>query len=313
LGNPADRWSFNLLAPTVVTIDLSSVAFDTVVCLFNSSNQFLALDNDSGAGTNSRLTASLTTGSYFIEATTRSPGGTVGVYTLSLQSGFSPGKPLGLGQILAGNLYAGGANSNCDLGNAAVRYAFSLAAPTVLTMDLSSTAFDTVVCLYNSSNQFLALDDNSGPGTNSRLTTSLTTGSYFIEVTTRSPGGTGGPYTLSLQPGVPPGTPISVGQTLLGNLSSVTAKANCSFRNSADRYHFTLSAPATVTIGLSSAAFDTYVCLYNSVDQFLASDDNSGGGTNSRLVQSLLAGDYYIEVTTVSPGGAGGAYSLSLQ
>jgi tyrosinase len=93
----------------------------------------------------------------------------------------------------------------------------------------------------------------------------------------------------------------------------VTAKANCSFRNSADRYHFTLSAPATVTIGLSSAAFDTYVCLYNSVDQFLASDDNSGGGTNSRLVQSLLAGDYYIEVTTVSPGGAGGAYSLSLQ
>ena len=204
--------------------------------------------------------------------------------------------------------------ANCDFGNPADRWSFSLSAPTTVTINLSSTAFDTVVCLFNSSNQFLGGDADSGPGTNSRLVaTNLAAGLYYMEVTTDSPGGAGGLYTLSLQSGFQPGTPISLGQTVTGNLSSTAANSFCNFGTPADRYQFNLATTTTVTINLSSSAFDTFVCVFNSSNQFLAGDDNSGGGTNSRLVATLSGGLYYIEVTTRSPGGTGGAYTLSLQ
>jgi hypothetical protein len=80
-----------------------------------------------------------------------------------------------------------------------------------------------------------------------------------------------------------------------------------------DRYGFTLPGTTTLTIDLASSAFDTFVCLLKSANQVINSDDNGGGGTNSRLVVTLLAGSYFIEVTTQSPGLAGGPYSLSLQ
>jgi hypothetical protein len=316
-GTPADRWSFNLPALSTVTIALSSSTFDTFVCLFDSSNNLLAQDDDSGGNLNSRTTITLPVGKYFIEATSFTGRGT-GNYTLSLQPAVivSPG-PIDLGQTVVGNLLSTAPKGQCQFGTTPVdRYSFSFSSPptTTLTIDLASSAFDTFVCLLSSTNGFIASDDNHGPGTNSRLVVTLNTGSYFIEVTTQSPGFAGGPYTLSVQPGLPPATPITVGQTLSGNLSSTAAEGQCKFGSTpVDRYGFTLLATTTLTIDLASPAFDTFVCLLNGTNQVINSDDNGGGGTNSRLVVTLLAGSYFIEVTTQSPGFAGGPYTLSLQ
>jgi uncharacterized membrane protein YczE len=314
-SSPVDRYGFTLPATTTLTIDLTSSAFDTFVCLLNSANQGIASDDNQGPGTNSRLVITLLAGSYFIEVTTQSPGFGGGPDTLSVQPGLPPATPITVGQTLSGNLSSTAAEGQCNFGSSPVdRYMFSVPATTTLTIDLASPAFDTFVCLLNNVNQGFASDNNSGPGTNSRLVVTLPVGSYFIEVTTQSPGFAGGPYTLSVQPGLPPATPITVGQTLSGNLSSTAAEGQCKFGSTpVDRYGFTLPGTTTLTIDLASSAFDTFVCLLKSANQVINSDDNGGGGTNSRLVVTLLAGSYFIEVTTQSPGLAGGPYSLSLQ
>jgi len=314
-GNPADRWSFTLSAPSTVTTTLSSSAFDTYLCLLDSSNALIAQDDDSGGNLDSQITITLAAGKYFIEATSFS-GISTGGYTLSLQPAAiaSPG-PISLGQSLVGNLSTTAPKGQCKFGSTPVdRYMFTLPTTTTLTIDLNSSAFDTFVCLLNSANQLIASDDNQGPGTNSRLVVTLLAGSYFIEVTTQSPGFAGGPYTLSVQPGFPPSAPITLGQTLAGNLSSSAAEGQCKFGSApVDRYMFSLPATTTLTIDLASSAFDTFVCLLNSANQLIASDDNQGPGTNSRLVITLPVGSYFIEVTTQSPGFVGGLYTLSVQ
>jgi hypothetical protein len=85
-----DRWSFSLGAPTTITIDLTSTAFDTKVCLLGAAqnNGIDYNDNYPGGGTNSQLSHSnLPAGGYVIEvsASTNSanPGGP---YTLTLSS-----------------------------------------------------------------------------------------------------------------------------------------------------------------------------------------------------------------------------------
>jgi hypothetical protein len=44
----------------------------------------------------------------------------------------------------------------------------------------------------------------------------------------------------------------------------------------------------------------------------VAQDDDSGGNTNSRIVDSLSAGTYYVVATAFGDYTAGGNYTLSL-
>ena len=119
---------------------------------------------------------------------------------------------------------------------------------------------------------------------------------------------------LTLQRGFWPVPPtIGVGQTQPGNLSSVAAKSHCNGIAPADRWGFTLANAKTVTIDLSSTAFDTYVCLFDANYNFIAANDNANPTTtNSELKLALSGGgaQYYIEVTTKSPSNAGGSYTL---
>src|SRR5206468_2987542 len=107
-----------------------------------------------------------------------------------------------------GSVSSGAAKGTCNRASSADHWAFSIASTTTITIDVSSTAFDTYVCLLDSNNNYLDADNNSGGGTNSRLIyQNLRVGSYYIEVSSNSTGYLGGLYTLSLQAGLPPGTP----------------------------------------------------------------------------------------------------------
>ena len=309
---PSDRWAFTLTSPSTVTIDLASTAFDTYVCLLNSTNNYMNGDADSGPGTNSRLTYSnLGVGTYYIEVSSSSPSYAGGAYTLSLQPGYPPGTPISLGNAQSGTLSSTTANGQCNGAAPSDRWTFTLTSPSTVTIDVASTAFDTYVCLLNSTNNYMNGDADSGPGTNSRLIYSnLQVGTYYIEVSSSSQGYAGGAYTLSLRPGLPPGTPINLGSTLSGNLSTTAANSRCNGAAPADRWTFTLATSTTVTINVSSTAFDTYVCLLDANNNYINGDDNSGGGTNSQLTAILGLSTYYIEVSSRSSGG--GTYTISL-
>ena len=78
-----------------------------------------------------------------------------------------------------------------------------------------------------------------------------------------------------------------------------------------DRYTFAGTAGKVATIAMSSSSFDTYLYLRDAAGNVIKSDDDSGGGTNSRISFSLpSSGTYTIEATSYGSY-ATGAYSLT--
>jgi hypothetical protein len=111
------------------------------------------------------------------------------------------------------------------------------------------------------------------------------------------------------------GTPIAIGQTINGTLTT----ADCPLGDGSfyDTYTFSGSANQQIAIALSSASFDTFLFLVAPDGSALESDDDGGGGTNSRIPAISgfftlpLSGTYTIRTNSFFAA-ATGAYSLTL-
>jgi hypothetical protein len=80
----------------------------------------------------------------------------------------------------------------------------------------------------------------------------------------------------------------------------------------ADFWTFDGTAGTEVTIDLESDDFDTFLFLLDPVPDVVATDDDGGTGTNSRLVYSLgTSGEWTIVANNFAPG-ALGAYTLTM-
>ncbi len=86
-GTVYDEWQFNGGAGQVVDFSLTSADFDTFLFLLDPILAIFAVDDDSGPGTNSRITTTLDeTGTWSIWANNFFPAtGDAGDYTLSLE------------------------------------------------------------------------------------------------------------------------------------------------------------------------------------------------------------------------------------
>jgi hypothetical protein len=79
-----------------------------------------------------------------------------------------------------------------------------------------------------------------------------------------------------------------------------------------DNFTFSATAGQSATITLNSTAFDCYLRLYNSGGTQVATDDDSNGGTNSKIVYTIPAsGTYTIKTTSYAPSSTG-AYTVGL-
>jgi hypothetical protein len=113
-------------------------------------------------------------------------------------------------------------------------------------------------------------------------------------------------------------TAIGVGRTLSGALGSTDCRAVDRSGSYADRYTFGGAAGQQIAVSMSSTSFNTYLYLRAPNGAALASDDNGGGNSNSRIPAGSgfytlpSAGTYTIEATSFASAAAGG-YSLSLQ
>jgi len=78
-----------------------------------------------------------------------------------------------------------------------------------------------------------------------------------------------------------------------------------------DLYYVTLPGDGVLTVDMTSGEFDTYLLLYDEAENWLAEDDDSGGGGigDARIAMSLAAGTYII-VANNSEVGQTGAYAL---
>lgn len=163
----------------------------------------------------------------------------------------------------------------------------------------------------------LDTDDDAGGGTDARVEITLPAdGVYAVRANTLNAGDSGA-YTLQLEQGPPPAPvvlrPITVGQTVRGDLGEGDPKlGDDSFY---DLYTFQARAGDGVTATLRSSDFDAFLVLGRmNGDEFdeIESDDDKGGGTDSRVSATLpAAGTYTLRVNTLY-GGKTGAYTLEL-
>ncbi|MET0623611.1 MAG: FG-GAP-like repeat-containing protein, partial [Pyrinomonadaceae bacterium] len=110
-------------------------------------------------------------------------------------------------------------------------------------------------------------------------------------------------------------SPISFGQTVNGTLQST----DCNFSDGSlyDTYTFNGTAGQSVIISMNSSAFDTYLFLLSPAGAVLASDDDGGSGTNSRIPSGTggftlpTTGTYRILANSFAPNTTG-AYQLRL-
>lgn len=106
-------------------------------------------------------------------------------------------------------------------------------------------------------------------------------------------------------------TPITIGQTIIGTLTTSSPRSVTCAECYAVTYRITVPSAQQLDLRLLSTAFDAYLVLLSPSGAILAEDDDSGGGTNARLTGSIAAGDFLIEVTSAFFGETG-PFTLSV-
>jgi hypothetical protein len=258
----------------------------------------LAASNDDSFGTNSQIAyyPLPADGAYTIVARTFATVTQPAFYNLKLALGAltTPGQSIAYGQSVTGELTVASDN-----------WTFEGSLGESVIVKLSSDEFDPKLLVRGPDGAVLGGNDDFD-GSNSQVVLDVlpVTGTYTITVTAY--GGTGsGSYSLSLDEIdiAPPGA-IRSGESVTGRLAA---------DSTGDRWTFTGSAGDTVTIVLSSAAFDTVVELRGPNGGVLTSNDDYAG-TDSQITDFPLpaTGTYIILVRGFSAE-ASGSYQLTLR
>ena len=209
--------------------------------------------------------------------------------------------------------WTGDCASTHQSGRYARFYSFTLNQQTEVEINLTS-AQDTYLYLLRGADANGTVvtdnDDIESGNTNSRITRTLSAGTYTIEATTYSEGVTGD-FTLSIVPtGVTAPLPADACEYVLtagppGGAISGQWTGDCASTNQAGSYAryyiFTLASGSEMTITLESSV-DTFLYLLEGAGTGgTVIAKNAGvttGYTNSQIREFLSAGTYTIEATT---------------
>jgi hypothetical protein len=197
-------------------------------------------------------------------------------------------------------------------------YAFALAEPQQVDIQLSSRNFNAFLFLTNANCEVLATNDDAN-GTDSRLVVLLPADNYFL-VANSFAAGEVGPYVLGV--GCSEITlcrdclvgPISCGEAVHGNLPT----SGCQLGDGSflDIFRFELTEPGTVNIALESEQFNTFLVYFDGSCVARAVNDDCEPPT--LVFRSCLnnlpvaAGTHYIGVNSAA-GGEVGSYSLGFE
>jgi serine protease len=174
------------------------------------------------------------------------------------------------------------------------RFKLSLSRETTVQFNLTSANTDTYLYLLSASGSLMAEDDDSGGGTNSRITRTLPAGNYLLVAGTFY-SSQAGDFALS---------------STQGDLSAFAhgAWSSSGGRNPASNFNprFVLDIKEPSTVGLNLVSnLDTYLYVLDQSGNVLYSDDDSGNNTNSRLKLNLAAGEYVVVAATFGSGQSG--------
>jgi hypothetical protein len=171
----------------------------------------------------------------------------------------------------------------------------------VLVLETSDATFDPVMELYNGSNlSRIDRNDDGGQGLNSRIEVIAETGQVFIAKVQGCDRGEIGEYRFrttleALEDNTEPNDSFENATALEPNPGPIYA----SFRTRSDLDYYRLEIPAPGNGRLTvytESDLDTVLTLYDSNEEIIDQDDDSGSGTNARISTPVPAGTVYIEV-----------------
>jgi trimeric autotransporter adhesin len=202
-------------------------------------------------------------------------------------------------------------DASCVLlgGPAVAGWRLTLATPQRLRFAATATAFAPVVAITNLAMEVLDAGLQFFPGT-AEVARMMPAGEYLVWGGVLGAGS--GNVTVSVEEAVPC-TAAGV-LPLPGSVNGALEVTDCPMEGYSsafgDPWTLTLGAATTVEFNLTSATFDTYLELRTADDEYIASDDDGGTGTNSRLVRTLPAGTYRVWATSFYSS-VTGSYTLS--
>ncbi|MBI1766425.1 MAG: hypothetical protein HYR56_33885 [Acidobacteria bacterium] len=195
-------------------------------------------------------------------------------------------------------------------------------ANTTVAIDMrvrGNSTVDPAVLLYRVNNGSLAFfgeDDQSGGYGNGSIVNNNalyfavlpTPGDYVIFATSANEQPDGlGTYTLRLRDNVI--TQTSYGSTVNGTIATTDVQTAAGTYLKA--YWFSAAANDNVDVRLNATAFDAFLILQaNEGGLPIASDDNGGGGTNSRIQRRLGTEGIYVLLATPYEPNRTGAFTL---
>lgn len=314
LGNSAayaDVWTLTLSDSTPVQIDLASNAFDAFLELRSADDTLIVADDDGGSGSNSTIRRTLPPGTYRIWASSYAAAAT-GAYTLSV----GRGRPRCEDGVVSATLALGATatsavtDSSCILldGPAAEGWRLRLDATTRVRATATSSAFAPTVAITSADyTSLISFSIGELPGYVTAVA-QLPAGEYLVWGGSFSFAPGAMQVAVEALPPCPLSGTLALGASVAGQLLPDDCSALHNPSAYADIWTFTLDAPRTVQLDLTSSLFDAWLEIRTANDSLIAFNDDFGG-LNSRIVVPLAAGTYRVWASSYLSGT--GAYTLS--
>ena len=335
-GSLVDGYLVDAAPGTRLEASLTSTDFDAYLIVVDADGE-IVVRNDDADGTDARLTFTVPgTGPVYVVANSYLVEGR-GAYTLSLRTAggtdggttgdprFAPGGTIAVGGRVDGRLDGGDARHPADDAPMDV-YTLQLGAGERVTIEARSEAFDTYLLLYSADgHQQLASDDDGGSGTDSRLTWTAAgpvrvvvrpyeareTGAYRLSVTTAAPDSVEtSPATGNVAGFAAVARPLPADGRVSSTLDGTDARLPDD-ESLLEVWAFSVDAAERVEVVMESDAFDTYLHLAApALGLVLTRDDDSAGGTDSRIEFTLPGAGEYLIVANGYDASSAGPYRL---
>jgi hypothetical protein len=204
-GGYQDFWETEARGGEDVVIELRSTAFDTYLELYGPDGTVLAQDDDGlGDGTNSMITAHLTrSGRYRVVVRSYAQKEGAGLYELALLGAGAVARPGEVSEVRAGTTVSGRlepGDSTAGDSTSADIFLFRPRTSGEAVIDLRSRDFDAYLILQDATGHVLMTDDDSGSGSDARISYGVTAGQTY-RILANSYGGSRdtGAYRLSVR------------------------------------------------------------------------------------------------------------------
>lgn len=182
-----------------------------------------------------------------------------------------------------------------------------------ITIDLSSSEFNTLLLLLNGAGEVIGADDDGGLNFDSRLLIELDPGVYYPLATPANAGGLVGPYELSTIVGAHP-TPCPATDTLMfpDTVTDATTAESCDYEGfHIDVWRLELADSTEVTLELEGDGFGMYAVVTDTLGRFLVSG-GEGPASGSWMELELPPGRYDVWAGARQEG-VTGSYTLRVK